>query len=300
MLATARSGLPLKFVAQAGGIAYDGFLDWRNRDSEFDQALEQARLASVQERWEQIMKLGKGTEEKPGDWKALAWSLERTEASSFARPEVQLNLIQQNNLTENHLSITITPEEIREIEAQAAPSRAAVRKMFEEYQLRRSGNGNGEKQRTIDVQAEPVKADKPAETRSAEDTSVRESVRKKFAEYRPQPAVQPPIVRKEGEENSAVFWNQFASGDGQRQVDKATAFFSVKTIVSEVGARFGNQQIVFGSGPISVSDVISVIERLGWLAINSAQAGLLNRANIARLLSFLLLQTSFPKRTLLI
>jgi len=60
MLATARSGPPLKFVAQAGGIAYDAFLDWRNRDPEFDQALEQARLASVQECWEQIMKLGKG------------------------------------------------------------------------------------------------------------------------------------------------------------------------------------------------------------------------------------------------
>src|SRR6516165_5476579 len=99
MLATARSGLPLKFVAQAGGIAYDVFLDWRGRDPEFDRALEEARLASVQERWEQIMKLGNGTEEKPGDWKALAWSLERTEAASFARPEVQLNLIQQNNVT---------------------------------------------------------------------------------------------------------------------------------------------------------------------------------------------------------
>jgi hypothetical protein len=43
------------------------------------------------------MKLGKGAEEKLGDWKALAWSLERTEASSFARPEVQLNLVHQNN-----------------------------------------------------------------------------------------------------------------------------------------------------------------------------------------------------------
>ena len=46
MLATARSGLPLKFVAQAGGIAYDVFLDWRGRDPAFDRAIEEARLAA--------------------------------------------------------------------------------------------------------------------------------------------------------------------------------------------------------------------------------------------------------------
>jgi hypothetical protein len=37
----------------------------------------------------------------------------------FARPEVELNLVQQNNVTENHLSITISAEEVREIEAEA-------------------------------------------------------------------------------------------------------------------------------------------------------------------------------------
>src|SRR6516165_5256521 len=152
MLATARSGLPLKFVAQAGGIAYDGFLDWRNRDSEFDQALEQARLASVQECWEQIMKLGKGTQEKPGDWKALAWSLERTEASSFARPEIQL--IQQNNMTENHLSITINAEELRQIEAEGLPERQRVQEMFAAYRQGAVDYNDGEKKRIL--QAEPV------------------------------------------------------------------------------------------------------------------------------------------------
>jgi len=32
-------------------------------------------------------------------------------------------LIQQNNMTENHLSITISAEELRQIEAQASPER---------------------------------------------------------------------------------------------------------------------------------------------------------------------------------
>ena len=91
------------------------------------------------------MKLGKGTEEKPGDWKALAWSLERTEASSFARPEVQLNLIQQNNMTENNLSITIGPEEAKQIEAAAEPFRERVKALYAAYRPGAQGNGNGQR-----------------------------------------------------------------------------------------------------------------------------------------------------------
>jgi hypothetical protein len=66
--------------------------------------------------------------------------LERRWPEIFSRPDVQLNLIQQNNVTENHLTITISPEELKEIEAEAAPAREKVRKMFEAY---RPGLGNG-------------------------------------------------------------------------------------------------------------------------------------------------------------
>jgi hypothetical protein len=38
---------------------------------------------------------------KPGDWKALAWQLERKYPSNFGRPEVQLNLAVQNNIAMN-------------------------------------------------------------------------------------------------------------------------------------------------------------------------------------------------------
>jgi len=109
------------------------------------------------------MKLGKGTEEKPGDWKALAWSLERTEASSFARPEVQLNLIQQNNVTENRLSITISAQELKEVEAQASPEREKVRQMFAAYRPGALRGGNTERDR---------------------DAAISKTVREKFANYR--------------------------------------------------------------------------------------------------------------------
>jgi len=63
-----------------------------------------------------------------------------------------------------------------------APAREKVRKMFAAY--RPALRGNGEGQRTVDVQAEPVGAD-PTDTRSAEDAAISESVRRKFAHYRP-------------------------------------------------------------------------------------------------------------------
>jgi hypothetical protein len=236
MLATARSGLPLKFVAQAGGIAYDVFLDWRGRDPEFDRALEEARLASVQERWKQIMKLGKGTQEKPGDWKALAWSLERTEPSSFARPELQLSL--QANIVQNNLTITIAPEEVREIEAQAEPVRQKVREMMAAYRPG-LGNGNGHGERTVDVPPSPVK-----------------------------PEELEPITSKA---DKPEFWFAFASGSGMRPVSKEVAIYVASTIVNEtVGRGIGNQAIVaFKSEQPTVADVLAVIDRLcggpaGW------------------------------------
>ena len=131
--------------------------------------------------------------------------------------------------------------------------------MFAAY---RPALGNGG--RTVDVEAEPVKEDKPVE-----DEEISANVRRKFAQYRPeQPAAQPPIVRKEGDENSAVYWNQFASGDGQRLVESTTAVYTVKTIVSEsVGPRY-SQSVAFREESVSVADVLAAIEKLsgpaGW------------------------------------
>jgi hypothetical protein len=44
-----------------------------------------------------------------------------------------------------------------EIEAEAAPIREKVRQMFAAYRPALRGNGNGEGQRAVDVQAELVK-----------------------------------------------------------------------------------------------------------------------------------------------
>jgi hypothetical protein len=161
----------------------------------------------------------------------------------FSRPEVQLNL--QTNVVQNNLTITIAPEEVREIEAQAAPVREKVGRMVAAYRPGAlSGNGNGSGPRTVDIPPSPVEKE-----------------------------ALPPIVRKEGDENSSAFWGLFARAqDQERGVEKATAIYVTKTIVDEaVGGGRGNQAIVsFKTEPITIGDVISVIERLcggnpaGW------------------------------------
>jgi hypothetical protein len=147
ILKIARLGLPLKFAAQAGDIDAETLSQWRAKDPEFERALSQARLEAVEKRWQQIQKAAEdrldadGKLVKVGDWKSLAWQLERSYPAEFARPEFQLNLA--SNVVQNNLTITISPEEAKEIEAQAAPVREKVRKMLEAYRPG-LGNGNGQ------------------------------------------------------------------------------------------------------------------------------------------------------------
>jgi hypothetical protein len=62
----------------------------------------------VEERWKLIKRAAEGYKDNPPDWRAAAWSLERTFASTFARPEVQLNLAVQNNVGVNATTINAT------------------------------------------------------------------------------------------------------------------------------------------------------------------------------------------------
>ena len=249
ILKIARTGLPLKFAAQAGHIDPETLAQWRVKDPEFDRALSQARLEAVETRWRQIQKAAQdrldadGKLVKAGDWKSLAWQLERAYPAEFARPEFQLNL--QTNFTQNNLSITIAPEEAQQIEAQAAPIREKVKAMFDAYRPGgRAGqsSGNGEGQRTVDI--------------AAVATEVKDLA---------------PITDKE---DTPAFWRQFASGSGERSVSKEVAVYAAATIVNEaLGRGLGHQAIVaFKSERVTVADVLAVIDRLcdgpaGWQLI---------------------------------
>jgi hypothetical protein len=234
-------GLNDEEAALFAGITDVTLTLWR-RDPVF---LATIKRAVVQRLYKRLQRIESGVE----GWAGTAWCLERLYSGGrFAKPEVQISLQNNFNQTVNALSITISPEEYRAIEAEAAPAREKVRRMFEEYQQRRgndNGNGDGGK-RTVEVAAEPVK--KPEE-----------------------PA--PAIVRKAGAKNSAVFWNLFASGDGERQVERETAVFVVRTIVCETLGAHRCGEIRFGSAPVTVSDCLALIDKLcggspvGWQSI---------------------------------
>src|SRR6516225_2088999 len=95
---------------------------WR-RNPEFVNALRKATAIRLQNRLKTI-------ESRVDNWQAVGWLVERQLPSRFARPELQLNLIQQNNVTANALSITISAAEVKQIEDAASTERQNVREMF--------------------------------------------------------------------------------------------------------------------------------------------------------------------------
>jgi hypothetical protein len=72
----------MRFVATPGGISVETLGEWREHDPEFAQA----QPESVKRRWNLIQAAARGTEGNPGDWKAGAWSLERTFPREFGLP----------------------------------------------------------------------------------------------------------------------------------------------------------------------------------------------------------------------
>jgi hypothetical protein len=239
ILKVARTGLPLKFAAQAGNIDLDTLGQWRARDPEFALALSQARLAAVEEKWKLIQKAAEdrvdadGKLLKAGDWRSLAWSLERAYPAEFARPEVALNVGLQNNVTQNHLTIVVSPDEIRELEEEAQPVRQKIKEMYAAYRPA-LGNGNG------DVRGKDVAVVVLPSVKTEELA---------------------PIVRKEGDENSSAFWNQFVTGDSTRPVERATAVFVVRTVVSERLGAHRCGEIRLEGGTVTVEDVLHLIDK---------------------------------------
>ena len=104
------TGAPDMICCAATGLAYDSFMTWKREDSEFAARVEEASAKAALRLWDKIEKQADVT------FASAAWLMERRWPELFSRPEVQLNLIQQNNLTENHLSITISAEEVKQIE----------------------------------------------------------------------------------------------------------------------------------------------------------------------------------------
>lgn len=73
-----------------------------------------------------------------GNWCGASWFLERKYPQQFAKPEIQLNW--GNTYNQNNLSINITSQDAKAIEAEAKPVRDSVNQMYQKY---RPTLGNG-------------------------------------------------------------------------------------------------------------------------------------------------------------
>src|SRR5262245_54153346 len=102
-------GLNDQEVCDLVGINPDTLSLWK-RDQEFFGTIKAAVLARMVLR---LKKIEMGAE----GWQGAAWLTERLLPLRYSKPELQLNLIQQNNVTESNLTLSISLEEAREIEA---------------------------------------------------------------------------------------------------------------------------------------------------------------------------------------
>ena len=236
ILKVARDGLPLKFAAQAGNIDFDTLSQWRAKDPVFARALEQAQLESVEKRWKTIAKAAEDRvsangEVRPGDWKAVAWQLERSFPSEFSRPEIQLG-VQINSQTVNQ-TLVVTAEVGAQIQSRAERADATIEKLFAT--------------RTA-AQMSPVSGTNGENIREVETSLVLGMI------------VMPVGIP------SAGWWSQFAQGDSSRAVAKDAAQWAVQTLAQEtLGSRAGS--VTFDNNA-TVGEVLGALERAvgpaGW------------------------------------
>jgi len=108
---------------------------------EFDQALKRATALRLQDR---LLLINERVETR----QATGWLIERQYPTQFSKPEIQISLSNSFNQTVNVLSITIAPQEIREIEAIAESVRASVKERLRQY---RPSQRNGDQERNGSV-----------------------------------------------------------------------------------------------------------------------------------------------------
>jgi hypothetical protein len=69
----------------------------------------------------------------------------------------------------------------------------------------------------------------------------------------------PPRWRT-SEENSSTFWNLFASGAPERAVEKATAIYVIRRILSETIGPHQVGKVEFLTETVTISDILSILE----------------------------------------
>jgi hypothetical protein len=98
LLEAIADGAPFTLACSYAGITLETFIDWRRRDPAFQAEVERVVAECALRRLRKIEKHGEE------NFAACCWLLERRHPELFGRPEIQLNLIAQNNTVENSLT----------------------------------------------------------------------------------------------------------------------------------------------------------------------------------------------------
>jgi hypothetical protein len=234
-LAAAREGLPSRFCAGLAGISYQSLNEYRKADPDFAQRYETALSEGVQAKFRKILEAG--NRETPGSWQALAWALERGYSSEFARPEIQLNQI-NNSQTNVNTGIVITAEVADKLQRRNAAIEKEIDGLMKAHEAKRG----------------------------LASVTGRDQIREVEAELMSSAAITLPPPS----ERHPSWWAMLSRGDGHRPITPEAAKYIVQAVATDTlgAARASGLRIDLDGGDLSLSDVWAAVQSFGgWLAL---------------------------------
>lgn len=233
LLAAIATGAPYRVACMAVGISDDAFTEWRRRDPEFRQKVEQAAGQTALSIMKRIREHGEE------NFSALAWILERRFPGDFGRPEAQFQISMMSNSVTNN-TLVITAEVADSVVKRQKEVHSKIEKLFESRRLKNAaGNGASKKEPEPAVEME-VEAE----------------------------VVLPAITLPAGEPSPA-WWTSLSQGGNERLVAQEAAIYVCRTLLREVRGpvHTRNTAVVF-SEPVTLRDLHEKIQRLvgpaGW------------------------------------
>jgi hypothetical protein len=237
MLRVARTGLPTKFIATAGGITRETLSEWRAADPALNRKIEEARMEGVERRWQLVAKAAEAAQ--PNSWQAAAWMLERAHPDAFSTPAVQFGVAIQNNAQTNvNNTLVITAEQAEGLQKRVKTIDAEVDELMKAHEAKRGlASGTG-----------------------------RDQIREVEATLMSSAAITlpPPTGRHPN------WWAMLSRGDATRPITVEAAKYIIETVaVDTLGAqRASGVKVDLDDGALTLRDVWEALESFGgWAAL---------------------------------
>lgn len=78
-------GLTYEFAAALAGVSEDSFSRWRKKYADFAERVAAAEARGALVNIQAIRDAARGTEERPGDWRAAAWIMEHRHPHQYGK-----------------------------------------------------------------------------------------------------------------------------------------------------------------------------------------------------------------------